>query len=404
MEFIQDFLQDEFLSKTVILTAVTGILLSLRNIPKFLWVRLTRLIVFSVTIEQTDELFDYVERWLRDNYSKKYRSVLANINYTNFAIDEYRGNIDTDNKEIVSYRHNSDVIIIKYNSILIRVSKGREKLENAKSLRGLYFDNYILSTVFFKRKMLELLDIIVEYNQKFKRDENIVNIKSYNGYDSWDDVKSLNPKKLKNIVLDDSLKNLIVSDVDRFIKSKDWYNERSIPYKRGYLFYGPPGNGKTSLALALAHYLNKDIYSLSISEVEDDRSLKRLFGHIKIDSILLLEDVDAIYVDRRGEKDNKVSFSALLNCLDGIFYKEGVITIMTTNYKDKLDKALIRAGRIDLKIEFNNPKQNEVKKYIELFYNIKFNGEVYNKDFAMSEIQNICLSNDDKSIKKELFN
>ena len=90
MDFVQAFLQDEFLSKAFILGAVMGtitaVLMYSKQLPMVIWARIRRLIVYTVTIEQTDELFDYVERWFRDNHSKKYRNVLAHISYNNFAI------------------------------------------------------------------------------------------------------------------------------------------------------------------------------------------------------------------------------------------------------------------------------------------------------------------------------
>ena len=75
MEFIQSILGDEFLSKAFVLSILTGTLLYLKNVPKIIWRRIRRLIFFSITIEQTDELFDYTERWLKFHYENKYRNV-----------------------------------------------------------------------------------------------------------------------------------------------------------------------------------------------------------------------------------------------------------------------------------------------------------------------------------------
>ena len=156
------------------------------------------------------------------------------------------------------------------------------------------------------------------------------------------------------------------------------------------------------MALALADYLAKDIYVLPVSEISDDHQLKESFRNMGHNTIVLLEDMDAAF-DGRKSKSN-ISLSAMLNCLDGVYYKEGVITIMTTNHPKKLDPALIRDGRVDMKVDFTNPGDSEVKRYVEMFYEIRLNGEVYSKkDLSMATIQNICLKSSENEIKEALF-
>jgi len=412
MEFIQSLIGDEFLSKAFVLSILTGTLVYLKNVPQAIWSRIKRLIIFTVTIEQTDELFDYTEKWLKDNHAKKYRNVLANINYRNFALeneDEYKEVSPNESsveqkktKEIVQYRHNQDVVFIKENNIFIKIDKGRDKLENARTFKDLYFDKYNISTFFFKKRIQLFLDEIVKYNQQFKKEDNNIHVHMFDGYSDWRKIRMLTPKKIDDIVLDNKIKANILSDAELFVKRKEWYIKRGIPYKRGYLFYGSPGNGKTSFSLALASYLRRDIYPITISEVKGDDSLRRLFNNVKSNGILLLEDIDSLFIQRKS-KDH-ISFSTLLNCLDGIYYKEGLIVIMTTNYIDKLDEALIRDGRIDLRVSFTTPKEQQVKEYIELFYDIKINGLSYkNQNYSMAKIQNYCLNHSIDGIKKLLF-
>ena len=411
MEFIQQFLGDEFLSKAFILSLLGGAAVSLRGLPMAIWNKIKRYIVFSVTIEQTDELFDYVERWLVDHYSNKYRNVLAHVNYQNFAIDGHSGGVEVphseesgrkEKKEKVSYRHNQDVIFIRRKGIFIRISKGRDKIEIAKSLRDLYFDKYHLSTFFFKKKLQAFISDVSEYNQQFKEAKDGISVYISDNYGHFEKTRGINSKKMDSIVMDEKDKTGIISDIDRFLDSKKWYTSRSIPYKRGYLFYGVPGNGKTSMALALASYAKRDIYSITLSEIENDSSLKRAFGRASENAVMLIEDVDAVF-SKRKSKDG-ISFSSLLNCLDGIFYKEGLITVLTTNHPEKLDPALVRDGRVDMKIEFDNPKEKEIRKYVELFYGIRLNGEVYGgKKMSMAKIQGHCMRKSEDQIREFLF-
>ena len=90
-------------------------------------------------------------------------------------------------------------------------------------------------------------------------------------------------------------------------------------------------------------------------------------------SIILLEDVDGIFVQRESvnqdeEEERGVSFSGLLNALDGVRSQEGRILFMTTNHRERLDPALIRPGRCDLQIELKNANHSMVERLFLKFY------------------------------------
>ncbi|XP_005991818.1 mitochondrial chaperone BCS1 [Latimeria chalumnae] len=165
-------------------------------------------------------------------------------------------------------------------------------------------------------------------------------------------------RPLSSVVLDHGLTDKIVQDVKDFISNPKWYTDRGIPYRRGYLLYGPPGCGKSSFITALAGELEFSICLMSLSDrsLTDDR-LNHLLSVAPQQSIILLEDVDAAFVSRDLAKENptmyegmgRLTFSGLLNALDGVASTEARIVFMTTNYIDRLDPALIRPGRVDLK-------------------------------------------------------
>uniref|UniRef100_H2YRG0 Mitochondrial chaperone BCS1 n=1 Tax=Ciona savignyi TaxID=51511 RepID=H2YRG0_CIOSA len=147
------------------------------------------------------------------------------------------------------------------------------------------------------------------------------------------------------------------NDVTQFLHSQQWYIDRGIPHRRGYLLHGPPGCGKTSFITALAGELECSICILNIGDwtLSDDRLLHFMVS-APPQSIILLEDVDAAFLDRSSEVQdprrqgmNMVSLSGILNALDGVVSSEGRIVFMTTNYIDRLDKALLRPGRVDVK-------------------------------------------------------
>jgi chaperone BCS1 len=92
---------------------------------------------------------------------------------------------------------------------------------------------------------------------------------------------------------------LIINDINRFLSSAEWYINKGVPYRRGYLLYGPPGTGKTSFVQAIAAKLNLNICYLNLSGGNmDDDGLNGLLNSAPMRSIILLEDIDAIFVER----------------------------------------------------------------------------------------------------------
>ena len=153
------------------------------------------------------------------------------------------------------------------------------------------------------------------------------------------------------------------------------YAERGIPYRRGYLLHGPPGCGKTSFTQVLAGALKLDMCMLSLSNARlDDAKLAQNFREAPENAIILLEDVDAVFVDRDVQKKGKsgggtgVSFSGLLNAIDGVASQEGRLFFMTTNYPEKLDSALVRPGRCDVKVEMKRASRNQMKRLFLRFF------------------------------------
>lgn len=184
------------------------------------------------------------------------------------------------------------------------------------------------------------------------------------------------PKKKRTIgsvILDDGIKDNIVKDVKDFLKSGKWYFDRGIPYRRGYLLYGPPGSGKTSFIQALAGELDYNICILNLSEANltDDR-LNHLMNHIPERSLLLLEDIDAAFNKRtqtdEGGFKSGVTFSGLLNALDGVASSEETITFMTTNHPEKLDPAILRPGRVDYRTLIGDATPYQIENMFVRFY------------------------------------
>lgn len=180
-------------------------------------------------------------------------------------------------------------------------------------------------------------------------------------------------RPLHSVVLDAGVGEKIEQDVRAFLQRRRWYADRGIPYRRGYLLYGPPGSGKTSYIQALAGALSYDICLLNLSErgLTDDK-LIHLFSNAPERSFILIEDVDAAFNKRVQTSEDgyqsAVTFSGFLNALDGVASGEERIIFMTTNHVDRLDPALIRPGRVDLRVLVDDASPLQAQTLFTRFY------------------------------------
>ncbi|KAF8766408.1 mitochondrial chaperone BCS1-like [Argiope bruennichi] len=184
-------------------------------------------------------------------------------------------------------------------------------------------------------------------------------------------------RPISSVILDEGVAEHILNDIKDFINTPQWYSERGIPYRRGYLLHGPPGCGKSSFITALAGELEYSICVLNLSDrgLTDDR-LQYLMSVAPQQSIILLEDIDAAFVKREESTAaqiaydglNRVTFSGLLNMLDGVVSAEARILFMTTNYEERLDAALVRPGRVDVKQLIDYATDYQLKLMYKRFY------------------------------------
>ncbi|KAI4330400.1 hypothetical protein MLD38_028690 [Melastoma candidum] len=147
----------------------------------------------------------------------------------------------------------------------------------------------------------------------------------------------IHPMTFGTLALDEELKKSLIEDLTAFSNGKDYYQKIGKAWKRGYLLYGPPGTGKSSLIAAMSNFLNYSIYNLNLSNVESDSGLER--SGDKTDS----------------SAKQKLTLSGLLNAIDGLLSccGEERIIIFTTNYKDRIDPALLRPGRMDVHVSLS---------------------------------------------------
>ncbi|KZL71015.1 mitochondrial chaperone ATPase [Colletotrichum tofieldiae] len=173
-------------------------------------------------------------------------------------------------------------------------------------------------------------------------------------------------RDMSTIAMAAGLKQQITDDITNFRAPNQfkWYRRRGLPYRRGYLFHGPPGTGKTSLCVALATLCQLPIYNINISSSTlDDEILGTLFHLLPPKCMVLFEDIDSSETVQKRlrpppraqdpRQASWVTFSGLLNILDGTGAQEGRVLVMSTNHPKKIDPAFIRPGRVDMVIHFD---------------------------------------------------
>lgn len=182
--------------------------------------------------------------------------------------------------------------------------------------------------------------------------------------------------------------------LDLFVNHPEWYAERGIPHSLGILLHGIPGAGKTSTIKAIARDTNRHIFNLSLRSFTTQKQMTSLFYNETVTvtgtdgqpqtyriplnrRLYVIEDIDClsdVVLDRqafpRPEPPNGdlLTLSFLLNLLDGVLETPGRILVITTNYPDRLDPALIRPGRIDVRIDFGKADRAMILEMVNHFY------------------------------------
>ncbi|KJZ73278.1 hypothetical protein HIM_07282 [Hirsutella minnesotensis 3608] len=261
--------------------------------------------------------------------------------------------------------------IVKFGSAYIAVN--REKHSTANMNTGEPHEIVQLTTLWAHRHAFEA--IFAEAHQlAAKAHEGKTIVYSARGLE-WTPLGDPRKKRpLGSVILDEGVKESIVADVKDFLSKQQWYVDRGIPYRRGYLLFGPPGSGKSSFIQALAGDLDFSVAMINLSEMGmTDDKLAYLLTKLPKRSLLLLEDADAAFVNRRqrdvdGYSGASVTFSGLLNALDGVAAGEERIAFLTTNHIDRLDPALIRPGRVDMMLRIGEASRFQAEQMWDRFY------------------------------------
>ena len=276
--------------------------------------------------------------------------------------------------------------MLRYQRAFLLVERVRET-KTLDITRGGPWETITITTLYSQRHVLQ--ELLKEAHHMAKLSTQGKTIVYASRGLSWEMLGEPRRKRpFESVILDKGVKERVLKDIKDFLSSENWYHERGIPHRRGYLLYGSPGSGKSSVIQALAGELDYNIATLNLSErgLTDDR-LNYLLTKIPQRTIILLEDADAAFSNRRTQTDvdgyqgANVTFSGLLNAIDGVSSVEERLLFLTTNHMERLDEALIRPGRIDMAVKVAEASRWQAAELWDRFYGTFDGHETYRAKF-----------------------
>ncbi|KAF4337418.1 BCS1 precursor [Fusarium beomiforme] len=367
--------------------------------------------ISSVEIKAHDEIFNYVMSWVaRHKLSRSNHRLLASstLDHETFSLvpgptnqsdegddvvddvdpgaslDELRSKISLYNARPLHWTPSVGTHFFTWEGRLIAFTRSIESQESSPFSRKP--EKIELSCLGRNADVLKriIYNARIEYLEKQRGRTSIYRaVKTYGDELSWTKCMSKPTRPMSTIALDEEIKQSLIKDLSRYLnpRTKNWYATRGIPYRRGYLFSGPPGTGKTSLTLAAAGLMGLNIYMISLSSPNlSEDSLATLFRDLPRTCLVLLEDIDAAGLTNKRKKQETqangppkpmrqpISLSGLLNVIDGVGAQEGRVLVMTSNHTENIDPALLRPGRVDFNVEFGLASSETITQLFRLMY------------------------------------
>lgn len=343
---------------------------------------------YTITISGTDDIYPDLHEW-----------VLARI-----PTHERKAMIASTGENVAHIRHDSDSDVppvrLRYDGsraqqveiggypVVVEVGReegfsgGREKIPEGWR-RYLEKITFTATTIEGRDAIMDMIEDLQKSKYAKQGPPPLLIPSRWGG--SWNRRSDLPARTLDSVILKENQAEGLVRDLEVFLASEEEYGRASQPWHRGYLFYGEPGTGKTSVVRALANHFNIALYYLPLGDLDKDADLMNLVTAIEPKSMLLMEDVDVFHAaTERSDEEGGTTLAAMLNALDGVWTPHGLITVMTTNRREDLDDALIRAGRIDVDEEFTALDANQAERLASYFAGC-YRGEdylAYSRKFA----------------------
>lgn len=352
---------------------------------------------FSVTIREGDDFYALMVEWLAEKFPATKQARVETLYYQKGGI----------NSSKILFRPQAQKPIpvdIYGHRVTVTCGNGRkgenEGLDVEDMLRGTKGFTPVEDELVFHCASKEGQDAVkrflVNYHEtKYQRKPSIF----YWTGNYWSSNGAFSPRLIETIILPNCQMERLVGDLDKFLNSEERYRELGTPYHRGYLLYGPPGGGKTSIVKGLASHFGLNLFILPMGDIERDSTLIEAVSKMTPGSILLMEDMDTFSgaIQRTG-RGGELSMGGLLNALDGVATPHGMISIATTNHVDKLDPAIVREGRLDIKEHITFATADQIRRLWKLFFPEEKPFRItttYASDIATSAIHEVLKRNMD---------
>ena len=364
----------------------------------------------STNVEYYEFLFEFFSRQLILSSTK------INVdrgNRTNDVLSLMYGTYDRRYEEKKTTREENFSLgetgtqIIYYKGRILFVSKGHG------AVTGLGGSGVVIDVPFGSSDYI--MNLVEDIKKMYKNENNNLKIKTCrNGV--WT-TKYREKRRMETVILSKDIKDEVVKDIQWFLNNRDWYKKKDIHYHRGYIFTGSPGTGKSSLVLAIASQLNLPVYNFPAEYLAGSPTF---LDSIEQKSIVLIEDIDrlnSLVEDKEkleneddetkksdnfkqmlktlasNERNNENAFRNLLQIMDGLISPEGVIFVLTANNPEKINKALLRSGRIDRRFHFRYADSWQAKQmFLRFFENEKDMANKFEQEYRKYYPDNVSAS------------
>lgn len=263
---------------------------------------------------------------------------------------------------------------------------------------------YSVTVTMLGRSSAVIRAMVEDYRPRKQKD--VFNVYHYPSTQSgWKTYQPERIRRLETVVINRAIKAQVQNEITTFFGARQWYEDRGIPYKRIFMFFGCPGSGKTSFIKAIAAHYGRDLCVLDLTAL-GNHTLIEAINSAPEKAMFLIEDFDDAKATKRRKsatpkppepaapvaansglrvleasvdvsasvvEDSEffnfgASLSGLLNALDGVSTLDDRIIFMTTNHPENIDPAVVRAGRVDRSLELGPLTAVEVRDYIRLMF------------------------------------